>query len=243
MQQAKLYTELADTYDIFHQKHLNYSNIAKQLDALLKKQRAKKILHVGSGPGKLSKILSQKYKYEVHLLDASPQMISLSQSLLPKHPHTLADMRDFYLDDEFDAVVLAAGVFPHLLTDTDVEEALEKFHDSLKLDGVLIFDNIFPKKLIEDGGGDSKKEIKNKGKTITQYSKISIDNYEPTLARAKVSMRIVFGGEVSFQEYEHLFRAFSQDEIKKLLKKGYFEFIAFEDGIDEASYFTIARAG
>ena len=219
MQQSKLYTELADTYDIFYQKHLNYPKIAKQIDLLLKKQKAKNILHVGSGPGKLSKILSQKYKYEVHLLDASVQMISLSQSLLPKHPHTLADMRDFYLDDEFDAVVLAAGVFPHLLTDTDVEEALEKFHDSLKIDGVLIFDNLFPKKLIDEGARESKKEIKNKGKTITQYSKITIESYEPTIAKANVSMRIVSGGEVSFQEYEHLFRAFGQEEIKKLLKE------------------------
>ena len=242
MQQSKLYTELADIYDIFHQKHLNYPKIAKQLDSLLKKQKAKKILHIGSGPGRLSKILSQKYRYDVHLLDASPQMISLSQDLLPKAPHTLADMRDFYLDDEFDAVVLAASVFPHLLTNEDAQEALEKFHDSLKLDGVLIFDNIYPKKLIEEGTNDSKKEIKNKGKTITQYSKINIENYEPTIAKAKVSLRIVAEGEVSFQEYEHLFRAYSQEEIKKLLKKGDFEFLEFEEGIDAASFFTIAKA-
>ena len=243
MQQSKLYTELANTYDVFHQKHLNYSKIAKQIDSLLQKHKAKKILHVGSGPGRLSKILFQKYKYDIHLLDVSPQMISLSQDLLPKQPHTLADMRDFYLDDEFDVVVLAAGVFRHLLMDEDAQEALEKFHDSLKIDGVLIIDNIFPKKLIEGGAGESKKEIKNKGKTITQYSNITIENYEPTIARAKVSIRIVSEGEVSFEEYEHLFRAFSQDEVKKLLKKGDFEFLEFEDGIDSASYFTVAKAG
>lgn len=242
MQQSKLYTELADTYDIFHDKHLNYSNIAKQIDIILKKHKAKNILHVGSGPGRLSKILSQKYKYDIHLLDVSPQMISLSQTILPKHPHTLADMRDFYLDDEFDAVVLAAGVFPHLLIDEDAGEALEKFHDSLKIDGVLIFDNIYPRKLIEEGAMENKKEIKNKGKTITQYSKINIESYEPTIAKAKVSIRIVAEGEVSFQEYEHLFRAYTQDEIKKLLKKNDFEFLEFEDGIDETSYFTVARA-
>ena len=150
MEPSKLYTELAEVYDIFYQKHFNYPKIAKYLDSVLKKPKAKKILHIGSGPGRLSNILAGRYKYDVHLLDSSKEMIDLSHQLLPKAPHTLADMRDFHLDDEFDAVVLAAGTFPHLLTNDDALEALEKFHDSLKIEGTLIFDVFDTKKMIDD---------------------------------------------------------------------------------------------
>jgi len=242
MQQTKLYTDLAEVYDLYHQKHLNYSKIAKLIDKYLKKYRARKILHVGSGPGRLSKILSDKYKFQVHLLDNSREMIGLSSRLLPNLPHTLADMRDFYLDEEFDAVILAAGTFPHLLTEEDVKEALEKFHDSLKIGGVLIFDNIHPKKLIEGKTTEEKKEIKNNGKSITQYSKVKIVEYEPTIAKVEVSLRILGKGTVEFEEYSHLFRAYGQEEIKKLLEDADFEFLEFAEGVDPFSYFTIARA-
>lgn len=242
MIQSKLYTDLAEVYDLFHQKHLNYSQIAKYLDSTLKKHRAKKILHVGSGPGRISKILAKKYRYDLHLLDSSSQMIGLSTKLLPGLPHTLADMRDFYLDDEFDAVILAAGTFPHLLTNEDAAEGLEKFHDSLKIDGILIFDNIFPKKLIEGKTKEEKKEIKNNGKSITQYSKVKIMKYQPTIANIEVSLRILGKGEVEFEEYSHLFRAYDQKEIEKILKDNDFELLEFAPGIDDASYFTVAKA-
>lgn len=242
MQQAKLYTDLAEVYDLFHQKHLNYSQIAKYLDSILKNYKAKKILHVGSGPGRISKILVKKYKYDLHLLDNSSQMIGLSTKLLPGLPHTLADMQDFYLEDEFDAVILAAETFPHLLTNEDASEALEKFHDSLRIGGVLIFDNIFPKKLIEGKTREEKKEIKVDGKIITQYTKVKIEEYQPTIANVSVSVRILGDGKVEFEEYSHLLRAYDQKEIEKILKKNDFELLEFAAGIDRSSYFTIAKA-
>lgn len=169
-------------------------------------------------------------------------MIGLSSKLLPGLPHTLADMRDFYLDDEFDAVVLAGGTFPHLLTNEDADEALEKFHDSLRMDGVLIFDNIFPKKLIEGKTKEEKKEVRADGKNIKQFTKIKIVGYQPTIANVEVSMRILGKGKVEFEEYSHLFRAFDKKEVEKILKKNDFELIEFAPGIDESSYFTIAKA-
>ena len=96
--------------------------------------------------------------------------------------------------------------------------------------------------MIEDGKKDEKREVKNKGKTVTQYSKIKIVKYDPTIASAEVSVRILGKGTVDFTEYQHLFRAYGQDEIKKLLRKADFKFLDFADGVDEDSYFTIATA-
>jgi SAM-dependent methyltransferase len=241
MEQSKLYTDYADIYDLFYQKHFNYPKIAKLIDSHLKKHKAKKILHVGSGPGRLSKILSEKYKYEVHLLDSSSEMIDLSHRLLPELPHTLADMRDFHLREDFDAVVLAGRAFAHLLRDEDIEEALEKFHDSLKVRGILIFDNFYADKLVDGEIFNEKKQVKSKGFDVIRRVKTKMVSYEPAVANLEMSYQVMGEGRVEFHEVEHMFRAFSQDEITKLSEQNDFEVLEFAPGFDKVSYYTIAK--
>ncbi|MEX0617076.1 MAG: class I SAM-dependent methyltransferase [Candidatus Woykebacteria bacterium] len=242
MDQSKLYTDLANIYDLFYQKHFNYPKVASLIDQYLKKYRAKKVLHVGSGPGRLTKILSQKNKYDVQMLDSSKEMIELSHKLLPKIPQTLADMRDFHLSEEFDAVILAGRAFPHLLTDEDISEALEKFHDSLKPQGILIFDTFFADKMLQGELYPEIKKIKIDGIEIARHIKTKIVSYDPPITNLAFSFKAYDNGEARFYDVEHLVRGFSQEDVKKLLEENGFEVLEFAPGLDEVSYFTIARA-
>ncbi len=241
MEQSKLYTRYADIYDLFYQKHFNYPKIAKLVDSYLKKHKVKKILHVGSGPGRLSRILSQKYKYDVHLLDNSKEMISISHQLLPNLPHTLADMQDFHLREDFDAVVLAGRAFTELLSDKDVGNALENFHDSLKVDGILLFDNFYADKMIDGEVLNEQKRVKVKDFDIIRRVKTKMVSYEPTIEHLEFSFQVMGEGKVEFHELEHMIRTFGQDELKKLLEENDFEVLEFAPGFDKVSYFTIAK--
>ena len=242
MEPSKLYTELAEIYDLFYQKHFNYPKIAKYLDSVLKKPKAKKILHVGSGPGRLSNILAGRYKYDVHLLDSSKEMIDLSHQLLPKAPHTLADMRDFHLDDEFDAIISAGRAFSDLMTDEDIDEALEKFQDSLKMGGIVIFDVFDTKKMIDDEIYLEKMQIKNGRSDVSRHVKTKLISYEPTLASVDFSFRVSRNGKTDFYNANHIIRGYDKDEIKKILKKADFEVLDFAPGLDETSFYVIAVA-
>ena len=241
MEQSKLYTEHAAVYDLFYQKNFNYPKIAKIIDSHLKKHKVKKILHVGSGPGKLSKILYKKYKYEVHLLDSSKEMIEISHKLLPKLPHTLADMQSFHLREDFDAVVLAGRSFSELLSDKDVGNALENFHDSLKVGGILLFDNFYTDKMVDGEVLNEQKRVKVKGFDIIRRVKAKMVSYEPTIEHLEFSFQVMGEGKVEFLEMEHMIRAFNQGEMKKLLEEGDFEVLEFAPGFDKVSYFTIAK--
>lgn len=242
MKQSEIHGHFAWLYDLFYQKNFNYQKIAQLIDSHLKKHKAKKILHVASGPGRLSKILSEKYKYDIHLLDSSPEMIEISHKLLPDAPQTLADMRDFHLTDDYDAVVLAGRAFAELLSDEDVESSFEKFHDSLKVGGALIFDNFCSDKIIEGESFDEQKRVKSGDFDIIRRAKTKMVSYEPTVAHLSFSYQVMGNGKVDFYEVEHMIRVFSQIEIKKLLEENDFEVLEFASGFDKASFFTIAKA-
>lgn len=242
MEQSKLFTELAQIYDLFYQKHLNYSKIAKFLDSFLKKHQAKKVLHVGSGPGRLSKILSQKYNYDVHTLDNSQEMLALSLKINPRLPQTLADMTDFHLREDFDTVVLAGSTFSHLIEDNDINSALEKFHDSLKIGGILIIDTFYPDKLIEGGSFTDKKTVKGRDYSVTRLAKTKVIQNDPTIAHTEFSFRVSKDGRTVFEKVEFLLRGIGQKDMKKFLKNNDFEVLEFTKGIDQASYFVIAKA-
>ncbi len=240
---SKHYTNLAWVYDLFQQKNTDYLHLASLIDSNLKKHKAKKILHAGSGPGRLSKILSENYGYAPHLLDNSQPMIDLSQTLLPSLTHNLGDMSDFHSNEDFGAVVLASGTFPHLLEERETERSLENFNDALRPGGVLIFDNYYPDKMISGEVLNETSKVKNKGYDILRESKTGIVSYEPTIAHHKFTYRVIKDGGTDFFDGEELLRAFSKEEIKKFLEKVGFKFVEFFPSINEGSYFTIASAG
>ncbi len=109
------------------------------IDNLLRSYRCKTILEVACGTGRLMTILEEE-GYEVTGLDLSQEMLDIARRRC-RGRLLKQDMRDIRVTETFDALICLGKGFAYMLTDADVEMALESFNRALRDGGVLVFDS------------------------------------------------------------------------------------------------------
>jgi len=97
---------------------------------------ARTLLELGSGGG--NNAFHMKADFDLTLVDLSPDMLTISQSLNPECKHIEGDMRTVRLDCQFDGVFVHDAVV-YMTTETDLHLAMETAYMHCRPGGAVLF--------------------------------------------------------------------------------------------------------
>jgi SAM-dependent methyltransferase len=134
--QTRLYSDLAEWWPLFSSP-ADYAEEASQYAALLENACSPaRVLELGSGGGNNASHL--KHRFEMTLVDLSPQMLEVSRALNSECSHQLGDMRSVRLERTFDAVFVQDAV-GYLTTAADLQRAIETAFAHCRPGGASLF--------------------------------------------------------------------------------------------------------
>jgi SAM-dependent methyltransferase len=136
--QPRLYDELADWFHLLTAPE-DYAAEAELYRRLLTEacdESPRTMLELGSGGGNNASHL--KAHFELTLVDRSPQMLELSQSLNPECRHAQGDMRDVRLGETFDAVFVHDAV-AYITSEADLAATIVTAAEHVRPGGVALF--------------------------------------------------------------------------------------------------------
>jgi SAM-dependent methyltransferase len=128
-------------YDLLY-KDKNYKEETDYIDRVLKEldPSVKNILELGSGSGSHAYFLSEK-GFGITGIERSESMVRESlQKKIPNFTPIQADITDFDLHQEFDAVVSLFHVISYLTHNDSLIKCLQLVHQHLKPQGLFLFD-------------------------------------------------------------------------------------------------------
>jgi SAM-dependent methyltransferase len=128
-------------YDLLY-KDKNYKEETDYIDRVLKEldPSVKNILELGSGSGSHAYFLSEK-GFGITGIERSESMVRESlQKKIPNFTPIQADITDFDLHQEFDAVVSLFHVISYLTHNDSLIKCLQLVHQHLKSQGLFLFD-------------------------------------------------------------------------------------------------------
>src|SRR5262249_19271971 len=133
----KLYGELASWYHLLSSPadYAEEAEFARKLIVEASSSAPVTVLELGSGGGNNASHL--KAHFQMTLVDLSPGMIELSQSLNPECEHIQGDMKLIRLGRTFDAVFIHDAIM-YMTNEQDVRLVLQTASLHCKLDGVLL---------------------------------------------------------------------------------------------------------
>ncbi len=136
--QPRLYGELADWFHLLTAP-ADYAQEAGLYGRLLTDaadEPPRTVLELGSGGGNNASHL--KARFELTLVDRSPEMLELSRSLNPECRHVQGDMRDVRLGERFDAVFVHDAI-AYVTTEDDLAATVATARAHLGHGGVALF--------------------------------------------------------------------------------------------------------
>jgi SAM-dependent methyltransferase len=134
----KLYDELADWWPLFSAPP-DYAEEAAFFASVLTdacRPAPRTVLELGSGGGNNAFYL--KSKFELTLVDLSPQMLAVSRTLNPQCEHREGDMRTVSLGRTFDAVFIHDAI-AYMTSEADLRAAIRNAYRHCRAGGVALF--------------------------------------------------------------------------------------------------------
>jgi ubiquinone/menaquinone biosynthesis C-methylase UbiE len=135
-----MYKELAKYYDTIY-RWKDYAMEAEKIYQIIhdyKKSPGKELLDAACGTGEHMKYL--KDYFNVTGLDKSQYMLEIAKKKIKKAKFIKADMMNFQLDKQFDAIVCLFSAIAHLKNHNMLEKAISNFSNHLVKGGVLIIE-------------------------------------------------------------------------------------------------------
>lgn len=135
-----MYKHSTAYYDLIYRELKDYRDEAAKIHALLQKlpSAPQHLLDVGCGTGEHARILANQYGYSVDGIDLQPGFIDIATRKLPESSFTVADMRDFALGKEYDAILCLFSSIGYTETPAGLSAALDCIAKHLKPGGWLI---------------------------------------------------------------------------------------------------------
>jgi SAM-dependent methyltransferase len=134
----KLYDELAEWWPLFSAPE-GYGEEASYFARVLVDAGSpapRSVLELGSGGG--NNALYLKSRFEMTLVDLSPQMLAVSRKLNPECEHVAGDMRSVNLGRTFDAVFIHDAI-AYMTNADDLGAAIRTAHRHCRAGGVALF--------------------------------------------------------------------------------------------------------
>ncbi len=213
-----LYKRLAWIYDKIYVEIFPYREIFDFVDKVLRKYECHKVLEVACGTGLLVEIL-ERNGYQVTGLDISKEMLEIARER-SKGRLLRQDMRNIRVGEVFDALICLGRSFTYMITDDDVERALEGFNKALRDGGILIFDNFDAKCVDESYFKEWKKRVFEFDKfRVTRLSKNFDYDERNNSWLVKWKYFIERNGEKESIYDQARLRAFHEAYLEKKLRK------------------------
>jgi ubiquinone/menaquinone biosynthesis C-methylase UbiE len=218
----KLYDELAEWWPLFSAPE-DYAEEAAYFARVLSEAcnpQPRTVLELGSGGG--NNALYLKSKFEMTLVDLSPQMLDVSRVLNPECEHHAGDMRTVNLGRTFDAVFIHDAI-AYMTNVEDLQAAIHTAYRHCRAGGVALFvpDCVRETFVAETkhGGHDG-----NDGRSL-RYLMWTVDP-DPTDTTYRTDFAILLRdnrGETRVVHDSHIEGVFPRAEWMRLLSKKGFE--------------------
>ena len=209
---CSMYNSYAQYYDQFYSVK-KYDHETLYLHELLSKHKALTVLDLGCGTGThLSRL--EQFGYKCVGIDINQEMLEIAK-IKVKSNLIEADMRNFKLNEKFDAIISMFAVFNHNLTDEEALDALQNIKEHLNQNGLLILDLYNPQspgEKTEHYGG------------ITRIMKWQLD----PLTQICLSNVTFISNNLKHDSLFSL-KIYSMEYIEKLLKQAGYKCIHFYD--------------
>ena len=248
--------DLTKVYDLIY-KDKNYEAECDFMEDVFQKYSGistiKTILDAGCGSGGHAIPLAKR-GYNVVGFDLSETMIRRAKekaekiSILQLH---IMDMRNFQLDDKFDACIAMFAVMGYITKNSDIIKALNNIRKHLKPDGVFIFDvwnglavmRLLPEQRMKEVENDEMKIVRVAIPNLRAFDHICEVNYKLLILNKAEST-------VNEINEKHVVRFYFPQEIKYYLEDAGFEvlkicpFLDLNGKVDESVWniAVIARA-
>ncbi len=134
----KLYGELSEWWPTFSSPDDYREETAFFARTLMKlgDPAPRRVLELGSGGG--NSAFHLKKRFEMTLVDLSPQMLAVSRALNPECEHIESDIRTVRLGRTFDAVFVHDAIC-HMTTEADLRAVMQTAFVHLRAGGVALF--------------------------------------------------------------------------------------------------------
>lgn len=233
-----VFDKYARYYDLLYQDK-DYTGEAAYIAGLLEKygHHPQSILELGCGTGKHAELLAEK-GYRVHGLDQSAGMLAEArqraneggQYIQNRLQFTQADIRNFALEEQFDASIALFHVMSYQNTDTDVASVLGRVAKHLTAGGIFVFDTWYGPAVLCQQPELRVKRLADAACEVTRIAEpVLRENEDICEVHYDVFVKDKKEDEIhEFQEL-HSMRYFFAGEVRRLLKESGFTLVdAFE---------------
>ena len=223
------YEKFAYSYDRM-MSNVDYVRWANYIEELFRhyKSRPRKILEVACGTGALTELLGER-GYEMCGLDRAEGMLTVArQKAEERHldiPFFQGDMRNFELQERFDAVLCIYDSINYVVDEAELESVFQAVSRHLDLSGLFIFDVTTERNIVQHFHGQTFAENQDD----YSYMWKNIYTYHDKICRTALTF-FIREGEL-FRRFEeiHVQKMFDVNTVKKLLKKTGYKMLSAYD--------------
>ena len=148
-----MFSESAALYDLIYSTFKNYEAETEQLATLLARVRpgVRTVLDVACGTGEHARLLAERHGLLVDGIDLDPTFVQIAQKKHPAGRFVEADMCDFELGRQYNAVVCLFSSIGYVRTVDRVALAIGRFKAHLAPGGVIVVEPWLAPGVLTDG--------------------------------------------------------------------------------------------
>ena len=228
-----IFKDYAAYYDLLYQNK-DYEGESGYVDRLIKKYHpcAKTVLDLGCGTGRHAHSLAKR-GYQVTGIERSESMLSVAKELEASRDGSLVfhqgDIRDFSLNQTFDAVISLFHVISYLEKNEDLEATLSNIRRHLDKGGIFIFDFWYGPAVLTDRPSTRHKMIENDVFKISRFADpVMFPNDNRVDVHYSLTVEHKKNGFVHDMKETHKMRYWFMPEILMFLERAQLE--VFETG-------------
>lgn len=217
------YSGFAEVYD-FLMKDVDYDRWVDYIESIFKKfsLTPKKILELACGTGNITNRLAVR-GYEITGIDISSEMLTFAKNkaidLGVNISYINQNMKELDYSDEVDCVLCLCDGFNYILEETDLISIFSKIYSILKDNGIFIFDISSYYKISKILGNNTYAE------NFEDVSYIWENYFNDETNISELDLTLFLRKNELFERIQesHAQRAYTADEILKLLRKSNFQ--------------------
>lgn len=237
VESSPIYSKLAQLYDTL-MSDVDYESWADYIDEIMQIHHPDpiEIMEVACGTGSITLSLAELECYKITGTDLSPSMIGIAQKKAKKMGLTLpfetSDFNNLPYHNQFDCVYAVFDSINYLQNAEEIRDALVSIHQTLKSDGLFIFDFSTPKNSLESV--DFLNEAEGESDNFRFFRKSWYEkNKKLHFNEFEIQEKDQYSSKVIHTWHEkHKQRAYTLSEMLSILDQTPYHLVAKYDGFD-----------